>query len=246
MNINSDIESTIRNLVNRYQLGYVFSSADFYEAVKSPVRVCQILNAMVRDGELIKVAKGKFCRPETSFLGLQLPVDMNQRLKNYLVRDGRPIGYLSGARAYAALGLTTQISSAYVIGTGTYRHPITIDGVAVRFVVQPNPITKDNIPILQLLDSIRFMRKIPACTPDEACRVIKAIVSAYTPQQQAQLATLAMRYTDYVRAIVGAILDEVSSQDISALYASLNPISVYKVGLDESDLAMANKWRIRK
>lgn len=246
MNTNGEIESTIRNLVNRYQLGYVFSSADFYEAVKSPVRVCQILNKMVKNGELIKVSKGKFCRPETSFLGLRLPVDMNQRLKNYLVRDGRPIGYLSGVRAYAALGLTTQISSAYVIGTNTYRHPLTIDGVPVRFVVQSNPITKENIPFLQLLDSIRFMRNIPACAPDEACRIIKSIISAYTPLQQAQLATLTMRYTDYVRAIVGAILDEVSDRDTSALYASLNPISVYKVGLDDSNLASANKWRIRK
>lgn len=233
----------IENRINKMRAGYIFTSSDFYDIVSEPTMVSRALRQLIQTGKICKSAKGRFYKPQQSIFGT-LPPSEDWIVQNYLMDGKRVVGYLTGQYAYSKLGLSTQISSTYTIGSNIYRRAITRNGIKLRFVLQQNTITRDNIPLLQILDSIRFIRKIPACTPKNACAILCVVIGKLSVDERRQIASLAMAYTDYVRAIVGAILDETDS-NTEALYRSLNPASTYKIGLNVSDLQNCKKWRIK-
>ena len=237
---NADI---IEARINRMRDGYIFTSSDFSDIVRDPVILSRSLRSLVQSGKIKKVGKGRFYKPKQTVFG-ELPPYEEWYVQEFLMDGKKIIGYLTGQYAYNLLGLSTQISSAYTVGSNTYRRMIVRDGVKIRFIVQPNTITRANIPLLQILDSIRFIRQIPACTPDEACEILRGVILRLRADEQQLLASLAMKYTDYVRAITGAMLDETDT-NTQTLFGSLNPASVYKIGLSEAILPNCKKWRIR-
>jgi len=228
--------------IDRFRVGYVFTPSSFCDVVSSPSVVSRILNRMVCEGTIRKLSKGKYDKPKQSAFGV-MPPSTDWLVREFLLDGKKAIGYISGTRAFAQMGLTTQISSAYQIGTNIYRRAVTRGENKISFILQPNVITKKNIPLLQLLDAIRFIRKIPATTPDSAIAVIRDIVSALSVDERKVFSRLAMAYTSYVRAVVGALLDEMGD-DTAKLYSSLNVASVYKLGISVKVLPNAKKWRI--
>ena len=234
--------NTIQCRIDKMRTGYIFTSSDFYDCVNSPVVVSRILGELVREGRIRRVGKGKFDKPKHSAFGT-MPPSLDWLLRGYLMDGKKTIGYITGVQAYAQLGLTTQISSTISIGCNTYRRAVQRAGYTVRFVLQPNTITRKNIPLLQILDAIRFIKQIPACTAEEACRILRQKVASLPAEDRHLLASLSMAYTGSVRALAGAILDETDT-DTQRLYNSLNPATVYKLGLSESVLPNAKKWRI--
>ena len=62
---------------------------------------------MVQSGEISKLAKGRFYKPRKTQFG-ELKPSAYQIAKDYIERDGKLIGYITGYSAYNALGLTTQ------------------------------------------------------------------------------------------------------------------------------------------
>ena len=232
----------VRNKINRFRSGYVFTSSDFYDVVKSPSVVSRILNKMVRDGEIRKLSKGKYDKPKQSVFGI-MPPSSDWLLREFLYKGKSIIGYITGTRAFAQMGLTTQISSAYHIGTNTYRRAIIRGENKIKFVLQHNVITRNNVHLLQLLDAIRFIRHIPATTPDAAIAVIKNILAALNTKERKDIARLALSYTSSVRAVLGALLESIGD-DAGSLKKSLNAATVYKLGISENALPNAKEWRI--
>lgn len=127
---------------------------------------------MAQGGELQKLAKGKFYKPRRTQFGVLKP-SAYQIAKDYVERDGKLIGYITGYSAYNALGLTTQISSYIQIGTNKYRRSVKREKYTISFIVQSNTITRNNIELLRILDALRFIREIPGTTPDDACMRLK-------------------------------------------------------------------------
>lgn len=232
----------ITERINRLRTGYIFTSSDFYDIVNDSVQVSRILSQLAKEGKIRKVSKGRFDRPKQTIFGTMAPSE-DWMLQEFLMDDKTIIGYISGTQAFASLGLTTQISGNYTIGSNTYRRAVRRGMITIRFVLQPNTLTRENIPLLQILDAIRFIREIPACTPEEACIILRQLIRSKDSASRRQLATLALKYTPYVRAILGAILDETDT-DTTALYRSLNIASTYRVGLTSDVLPNCKKWRI--
>jgi hypothetical protein len=99
---------------------------------------------------------------------------------------------------------------------------------------------------LQILDVVRFVRDIPATTADEVCRRLIQIFKELSPDEQAKIAKLALKYTDYVRALCGAILALNGADDslLALLDKSLNGVTTYRLEISESILPTKEKWRI--
>ncbi|MBQ0119247.1 MAG: hypothetical protein KBS42_05740, partial [Bacteroidales bacterium] len=232
----------IAERINRFRTGYVFTPSVFYDIVNNPVQVSRILRQLVQEGTIRKVSKGHFDRPKQTIFGVMAPSE-DWMLQEFLMDGKTIIGYISGAQAFASLGLTTQISGNYTIGSNTYRRAVRRGMITIRFVLQQNTLTRENIPLLQILDAIRFIREIPACTPVEACTILRQQIQNKDAASRRQLATLALKYTPYVRAIVGAMLDETDT-NTTALYRSLNIASTYRIGLTPDVLPNCKKWRI--
>lgn len=62
------------------------------------------------------------------------------------------------------MGLTTQVSNTIQIGKNEIRPTFKRGRFTNSFIKQKNIITKENIPLLQILDTINQIKKIPDTT----------------------------------------------------------------------------------
>jgi hypothetical protein len=197
----------------------------------------------VKDDQIAKLSKGKFYKPEQTPFGQLLP-DQRQIVKDYLEKEGRVlIGYLTGYSIYNQLGLSTQVSNVIQIGTANWRPSITRDRYKIVFVKQKNSITKENIPLLQILDAIKNIKKIPDATMAQSCKRFMAILKVLPETQLKTIMRLALKYPPSTRALLGAMLNEIKV-DTTILLKSLNPITTYKIGVGLNILPNAEEWNI--
>lgn len=239
------ITEIITNSIDRLPKGYVFTYADFISKVKNREAIIKALNRMAASGKIAKLSKGKFYKPENSAFG-KLQPNLYQLVKDLLEEDGKITGYLTGYSVYNQLGLTTQISNIIQIGKNTVRPGFKRGEYKISFVLQKNIITKDNIPLLQILDSIRYIKKIPDTTISSACKRLKEIIKDLSKENKITLVRLALKYPPAARALLGAILEEIGNRSLTQpLSNSLNPITTYKISGADKVLSSVDKWNIK-
>ncbi|HEU0227559.1 MAG TPA: DUF6088 family protein [Arachidicoccus soli] len=149
------LSENIASYTDRLPKGYVFTYSDFTKEVDKKEAVIKALNRMVTAGKIVKLAKGKYYKPETTPFG-NLQPEQSQIVKDLLEENGKTVGYLTGYSIYNKLGLTTQVSNTIQIGKNQIRPDFKRERYTISFVRQKNIITKDNIPLLQILDAIRY------------------------------------------------------------------------------------------
>jgi hypothetical protein len=235
----------IKNTIDRFALGFVFTADDFSIAVEKQNSVTKILNNMVVAGQIRRLSKGRFYKPQMSKFG-ELPPDTAQTVKDLLEKDGKTIGYLTGYSIFNKLGLTTQVPVALQIGVRKEKKPLTRGNYRISFIIQQNTITKQNIPLLQLLDCLRFFKNIPDAMPDDICSRLLILLKQLTNEQINTAKRLALKYPPSTIALLGAILETNNeTEDTSTLYKALNHQSSYKLTISDQILQNQKKWHIR-
>jgi hypothetical protein len=143
------------------------------------------------------------------------------------------------------LGLTTQVSNTIQIGKNEIRPIFKREPYTISFIKQKNTITKENIPLLQLLDAIRYIKKIPDASLEASCQRFLAIIKNYSEKDLNSLVRLALKYPPATRALLGAFLEQLKkSKAAKPLFESLNPITKYKLAGAANVLSTAEKWNI--
>jgi hypothetical protein len=230
--------------IDRLPKGYVFTYSDFVNEVNNKEAIIKSLNRMAASGKISKLSKGKFYKPENTVFGALQP-NQYQVVKDLLEEDGKTIGYLTGYSIYNQLGLTTQVSNTIQIGKNEVRSKFKRERYTISFIKQKNTITKDNIPFLQVLDAVRYIKKIPDTSIDAACIRLLNIVKELSDKDVSTLMRLAQKYPPATRALIGAILDELGKQPLTnSLMKSLNPISKYNLKGADKVLSLTEKWNI--
>lgn len=230
--------------IDRLPKGYVFTYADFVTDVNKKEAVIKALNRLAASGKISKLSKGKFYKPENTVFGTLEP-NQYQVVKDLLEEDGKTIGYLTGYSIYNKLGLTTQVSNTIQIGKNEIRPKFKRERYTISFIKQKNTITKENIPFLQVLDAVRYIKKIPDASIASACTRLVNIVKEMTEKDLSTLIRLAQKYPPSTRALVGALLDEAGKQTITdTLLKSLNPITKYSLPGANKVLTFTEKWNI--
>lgn len=230
--------------IDRLPKGYVFTYADFITEVNKKEAVIKALNRMVASGKIMKLAKGKYYKPETTPFGKLLP-DQKQVVKDLLEENGKIVGYLTGYSIYNQLGLTTQVSNTIQIGRNQIRPSFKRERYTISFIKQKNTITKENIPLLQILDALRYIKKIPDAGIESSCRRFLSILKELTENDKSSLVRLALKYPPVTRALLGAMLEQLQQTEITQpLLKSLNPITKYKLSGISKVLIAAEKWNL--
>ena len=233
----------IEQAVNSFRTDYVFTYRDLGLPPESSANVIRKLNRMADKGVIQRLSKGRFYKPKQTIFG-KLKPSQEEVVKDLLEKEGKIIGYLTGISIFGQLGLTTQISNIIEIGVKGKKNNTRRGMYSIRFVQQANLITRNNIPLLQLLDSIKSIKRIPDTTPDSSYNRIKAIVKSLDEKNLDLMIKLAMKYNPMTRAIAGAIIEELYGEDKArSLRETLNPITIYKVGLTKTVLS-TNNFRI--
>jgi len=230
--------------IDRLPKGYVFTYADFTTEVDQKEAVIKALNRMVTSGKIAKLSKGKYYKPENTPFG-NLQPNQSQVVKDLLEESGKITGYLTGYSIYNQLGLTTQISNTIQIGKNQVRPSFKRERYTISFVKQKNTITKENIPLLQLLDSIRYIKKIPDTGIEISCKRFLAIIKNLSEKETNSLVRLALKYPPSTRALLGSLLEQLQQRHLTEpLFKSLNPITKYKLTGAAKVLSTTENWNI--
>jgi hypothetical protein len=230
--------------IDRLPKGYVFTYADFTSEVSQKEAVIKALNRMVASGKIAKLSKGKYYKPENTPFGNLQPTQA-QVVKDLLEDDGKITGYLTGYSIYNKLNLTTQVSNTIQIGKNQVRPSFKRERYTIAFINQKNTITRENIPLLQLLDAIRYIKKIPDASIETSSKRFLAIIKNYSDKEINTLVRLALKYPPATRALLGALLEKLQKDFATeALFKSLNPITKYKLTGAKKVLSTAENWNI--
>ena len=235
----------INSEISRLTQSTIFTYQDFIKEGNSREATIKALNRKVASGEIAKIAKGKFYVPQQSIFGVLKPNE-EEMIKDLLEENGEIVGYLTGLSMYNRLGLTTQISAVTVIGKNEVRPAFKRGYLRIHFIKQKNKITKDNVQLLQILDTIRYVKEIPDADIDFLCNRFLSILKNIPKDFQSKMVELAILYPPATRALLGALLNELGVIDLTEpLYKSLNPITVYKLPRASKVLSSTQKWNIK-
>lgn len=161
------IRDKVKQEIDRMPEGVVVSASDFDIPRQYRATLIKALNQFEYAGIIKRISKGRYYKPRTSRFGELLPPE-KEIVRDFLEKDGNTIGYITGTRAFASLALTTQISSVIMVGTNVSRRPLSRGQYRITFLLQPNRIVKDDIPLLVILDALRLIKEIPGSTTDDA------------------------------------------------------------------------------
>ena len=238
MIIGEDIKKQISDTPD----GVILTIGDFNVDMRYQGALVKALNRLVDQGTLQRLSKGKYYKPRKTIFGTLKPTP-EEITKDFLEKNGKLVGYITGNRAFALMGLTTQITSSLLIGTNRYRHPLTRGDYTISFLQQHNPITEETIPLLRILDALKFIKDIPASSPDAIVTQLGSTINALSNAEQKRLTELAENYTAYVRAILGAIMEK-NNLNAELLKKGLNGTTNYKLPISEQALPNKKKWNI--
>ena len=239
------ISEYITFTIDRLPKGYVFTYKDFIEEVNNKEAVIKSLNRMAAAGKIKKIAKGKYYKVKTTVFG-DLQPNQKQIVKDLIEKNGKIIGYITGYSIYNRLGLTTQVSGTIQIGKNEIRSSFKRGIYRISFIKQKNVISKENIPLLQILDAIRYIKKIPDASIQSACKRFAAIIKDLSEKEKTTIVRLALKYPPSTRALLGALLEEIGDGSLTeSLQKSLNPITTYKLPGAIKFLTTTEKWNIK-
>ena len=243
----NSIIANITNVIKRLQVNRVFSADIFVTDTQSRAAVRMALGRLVAMGKIRKLDRGRYYKPQETILGEMVPSIEDVLSDLVFDKNHKIIGYLTGTIVFAQLGLTTQITTQIQIGVKKYRRSAKRGRYTVTFVEQPNPIKKKDIELFRLLDALRFIKDIPATTPEEAIERMLFLVGRQSEQKQKRLVDLALNYKPYVRALLGAIMEKNQANEalVTKLRKSLNDSTIFRLHISE-EIIPAAKWNIKK
>lgn len=234
----------LENIISKIPEGEVFGFDELGLPNEYWDRSRMKLSRMVAKGLLSKASNGKYYKPRTSILGI-LPPSQNELVKDLLYKKGEIVGYLTYLSIWNDMKLTSQISSTIFIGSSIKRNPMKRKLQRIKFLFQPNVITEGNKHLLQILDTIKFIQKIPDTDIDNSVRRIIDIIHNRPDFELEEMAKLSFKYPPRTRAVLGAIFSHIGNNNLAVmLKEKLNPATIYKLGISETVLPTINDWKI--
>jgi len=195
---------------------------------------------LTKAGEIRRLSKGRYYKTKMTEFGELMPSSY-QIVKDLLEENGKLIGYITGYQIFNELGLTTQVSGTIKDKKSTKRGYYRI-----KFIKQWNTITKENIPLLQLLDCLRFFKNIPDTNPADSSKKLLGLLSKLSEIQRSKIKKLALKYTPQTIALLGAMLEVLNpNEDVLILQMSLNYQTFYNLSIPQEILPNQKKWNIR-
>ena len=239
------IAAAVNESIKRQVPGQIFGCQDVPAYRHAPEAVVRKLGRLAAENKLKRLAKGRYYVPKQGVLGALKPTD-NELIRDALYRNGRLNGYVTGPALYNRLGLTTQVPKTITVAINGARRDKDFGTIRIKSVPSRAPVKKTDVPLLQYLDALRDIKKIPDSTPDAAAESIGSQLRELPETQARRIQRLALNYYNAAtRALLGVLLEQNDQALDPTLRASLNPLSRYAIGLDPARWPNAAGWYIR-
>jgi hypothetical protein len=239
------IATYIRNTIQQLPEGTIFGYDTLRLETSQYLTAAKALERLHKQGIIKKVAKGMFYRPERTVFG-ELQPDYHALLQMYLFEQGKRIAYITGTALYNRLGLTTQMPVRIKIASRAKRIVINHGALRADAVKSYADVTDENYELLGLLDAFKDVKEIPDCSIEQAVERLRVMLFELSSEKQKECIDYALLYPPRVRALLGAMLEYggYGANETNRLKESLNPFSVFKVGLTEDALPTKTLWSI--
>ena len=235
------VAQVTRNYIEQLNSAKLFTYDDIPSENKKTVAI--ELSRLYKKGVINKVSKGKFYKPKKRAFG-DIQPSSRDKILSYLNSDDG-ISYETGLNSFRQLGLTTQIATTTTIASSKPYRQIEIDNIKLKFIPKRVDVLKEDIYLVQILDALKDIKKIPATTPQKAFLYLKSLIQKESKDRQKKLTQYALKYTPRTRALLGAILKELGLwEEAFQLKESLNPLTSFKIGLDLETLPTKKYWNI--
>ena len=239
------IAAAVNQTIGRMPVGRIFGYEVFPLYRDAPVAVVRAVNRAVEKQRLKRVAKGRFYKPRTGVFG-DVPVSDTERLRDELYCNGRRCGYITGPALYNRLGLTTQIPKTVTIAVNRATQTKDFGTLRIKLVSRRVPISDSTVPLLEILDILRDVKKVPNASVDRVVRAMAERLTHLTPVAMKKLQRLALDYYSPVtRALLGLLLTHCGKEAMPTLKASINPTTRFNLGLDPVDWPECRAWNLR-
>ncbi len=240
-----NISKEVRESIGKMPAGRIFGYQELPNYLKSPGAVIKAVSRMVSDGKLKRFSKGSFYIPKEGVLGPRKPSD-GEIVRSTIYKNGRLRGYVTGLSLYNRLGLTAQVPRTITIALRGGCQKKEFGTIRINAVISRKPMEKKNIRLLQYLDALKDIKNIPDSDINTSLAIIRRYISGLSKREQSQVASLAENhYPPQVRALVCLLFSDLQLSVPDSLALSLNPVTVYKLKLDQSQWPTARKWNIR-
>lgn len=221
--------------------GELITFAEF-SYLKNFNAVALTLGRLSKSGKIARLSKGVYYKPTITKYG-NLKPNEDEILKKLLLKKNK--GYISGAVAFNKLGLTTQVPNTIEIRGNSSSRLAKIGKLRIKYKKFNEEFKTADIEVLQLLDSLQEIRKIPDTTIKEIYTEVSSKILRLTEEKVKRLVLFAKNRKPQVRALVGAILDKRFPNLADSLLKTLNPLTTYKLGIDEYIMPNKKKWNIK-
>lgn len=239
------LATEIRKQIKQLPKGKTFGYDDLRIAKNDYTTAAKALERLKKEGLIKKVSKGIFYKPAQTIFG-ELKPDYGELLRPYLFENGKRVAYETGTSLYNRMGLTTQMAFRIKIASRGKRININRENLKADAVKSYVEVTESNYKILGLLDAFKDIKTIPDCSVAKAIKRLTNIVKQLSDKQTESFIKYALVYPPRVRALVGAILENIDtkSKSIEKLKESLNPLTTIKLGVKENELPTKSNWYI--
>ena len=174
MKVAAQIREKIKSIPESEPFGYAdlgIEATDFFTAAKA-------LERLQKKGEIKKISKGMFYKPEISIFG-EMPPNYDSILQNYLYKAGKRVGYVTGYVLYNQLSLTTQMAFTTKIATNRNLKKINIGWLKTNSVKAYAEVTEENYSLLGILDALKDIKSIPDSSASNAIKILMPKIKVF-------------------------------------------------------------------
>lgn len=238
------LASQIRTRINKFPEGKTFGYSDLLITKEDYVTAAKALERLQKEGLIKKISKGIFYKPKQTVFG-ELKPDYAEMLRPYLFENGKRVAYETGYSLYNRLKLTTQVAFRIKIASRDRRISVNKGALKIDTVKSYVDVTDANYKLLELLDALKDIKRIPDTSPDNSIVILSNIIKELSDKQISEMIKYALSYPPRVKTLLGAVLENINSQvSTSKLKQSLNPLTKFELGIKKSVLPTINNWNI--
>ncbi|MDT0687675.1 DUF6088 family protein [Autumnicola psychrophila] len=229
--------------VNRMKEGTTFKYQQLGVNQDEYIAAAKAVERLVKKGVIKRTSTGVFYKPKQSVFGELKPKE-EELLKPYLFRDGKRIAYITGSTLYNRMGLTTQVPKTIKVASKVKRVVTKIAKTQVKPVKSYVEVSNGNYYLLEILDALKDFKTISDMDKKSAIGLLTNKISNLVEDDLLKLVRYALKYPPRATALLGAILEASSKNQVEVLKNSLNPLTSYNMGIKEDILPTAPKWNI--
>jgi hypothetical protein len=239
------ISEKIKRRINDMPVGTAFKYQQLGISNKEYGAAAKAIERLITKKEIKRISTGIFYKPKKTLFGMLQPGE-EELLRPYLFIGDTRIAYITGTALYNRMGLTTQVAKDIKVASKVKEIRTQIGSIKIRRVKSYLDVTDENYNLLEILDALKDFKLIPDLDKRTAVKQLTAAIESLKKKKISQLIKNGLQYPPRTRAFLGALLEIIfKERDLGQLEQSLNPLTIYDLGLTDDILPTAKKWNIR-